>query len=135
MNPISAIMGQAGLSQSAQRQGQLAQAQMERAAQDSVYRAQMQQAGIQQYDPFKVNAYVQDQKLIVNNTAVKEKTMFSMYSLMKDYTKKHSDLIFTVLLVMLADKWFFKGTFKQAITDMVAKLIDKAHKLTDENKT
>lgn len=55
-----------------------------------------------------------------------EKKMFSFYSSMKEYVKRHGDIIFTVFFIMAADKWFFQGALKGALQRLVEKMISKA---------
>ncbi len=60
----------------------------------------------------------------INTPKQEKKTMFKAF---REYLSKHSDIVFTVFLVMLADKWFFKGALKGSVQGLASKLIDKAH--------
>jgi len=71
------------------------------------------------------NIYTTGSSGIVTNLK-KESKMFGIYGSLKQYIAKHSDLIFTVAFVMLADRWFFGGAFKNTLQGLVGKLIAKA---------
>lgn len=60
------------------------------------------------------------------------KTMFGLYGSFKNYVTKHADILFTVVLVMIADKWFFGGALKNSIQGLANKLITKAHDEMDK---
>lgn len=62
------------------------------------------------------------------NKKPKENKMLGLYGTLKQYIQKHGDIIFTVILVMLADKYLFNGAFKGALKGMFDKLVTKANK-------
>lgn len=64
-------------------------------------------------------------KVPVTDETKKEekKTMFKAF---REYLQRHSDIVFTVFLIMIADRWFFKGAFKETLKGLAGKLINKA---------
>lgn len=95
--------------------------------------------GLMQAKTYKnINLHVQDGNLVVDGNLevkgkiiTKESKMLGIYGSLKNYIAKHADLIFTVLLVMLADKWFFKGAFTNTLQSLVGKLVNRAHDEVD----
>lgn len=73
-------------------------------------------------------------KIIPDNAVLtlKENKVLGLYGNMKNYLSKHSDIIFTVVLVMLADKFFFNGVFKNTLQGIVNKLLTRAEKEVGE---
>lgn len=63
----------------------------------------------------------------------KETKMFGIYGSLKQYVQKHADVLFTVMLVLVADKFFFHGALKSSIQGLADKLIGKAHKELDKH--
>ncbi len=68
---------------------------------------------------------------VTGKIITKETKMLGIYGSLKAYIQKHADLIFTVALVMLADKWFFKGAFTNTLQSLVGKLVNRAHDEVD----
>lgn len=61
-----------------------------------------------------------------------EQPMFGLYGSFKAYVQKHGDILFTLLLILVADKWFFHGALKGTLQGLADKLIGKAHKELDK---
>lgn len=64
--------------------------------------------------------------------SAKEKEVFGIYGAFRDYIKRHADIIFTTLFVMLLDKWCFDGRLKGTLQSLAEKLIGKAHDEMDK---
>lgn len=61
-----------------------------------------------------------------------QKPKRSIMKLFKDYLEAHRDAIFTLLLILLADHYVFKGAFSETIKAAFSKLLAQAHKKIDE---
>lgn len=78
---------------------------------------------------------IQDSKILSSDRMFKpkeEKKMFSIYSSFKTFVTKHSDVIFTVVLVLVLDKFVFGGALKNSLQGLADKLLSKAHKIIDK---
>lgn len=51
----------------------------------------------------------------------------------KDYLEAHKNILFTVVLTLLADHFVFGGVFREKIKSAVDKLLDKAHRQIEKN--
>lgn len=56
----------------------------------------------------------------------------SIMKLFRDYLEAHRDTIFTLVLILLADHFVFKGAFSETIKAAFSKLLAQAHKKIDE---
>jgi len=56
----------------------------------------------------------------------------SLMKLFRDYLEAHRDAIFTLILILLADHYVFKGAFAETIKAAFSKLLAQAHKKIDE---
>lgn len=51
---------------------------------------------------------------------------------LRDYLEAHKNILFTIVLALLADHYVFDGVFREKIKSAVDKLLDKAHKQIGE---
>jgi hypothetical protein len=69
---------------------------------------------------------------------VSQKEKKSMLQELRDYMKKHRDLLFTFGLVLLLDQLVFKGAFRERLENVVKGMLGKveqaagAHNATDQ---
>lgn len=74
-------------------------------------------------------------ELPITSANKEKKSMFSFYGDLKTYIRKHGDILFTILFIVLLDKWLFQGTFKKSLEGLVEKLLGRAHKELDKTDT
>lgn len=101
---------------------------------NDLYAQQQRQLDMRQYDysgmldnnpgaMINANQIDWNNRTLIKETKKEEKSMFRSF---REYISRHSDIIFTVVLVMLADRWFFKGALKSSVQGLAHKLIAKA---------
>lgn len=61
---------------------------------------------------------------IYYNQEQKDKSIMKAF---RDYLEQHKNMIFTVVLALLADHYVFNGIFREKIKSLINKLLDKAH--------
>lgn len=77
--------------------------------------------------PINLASLVQSQYTNSSLTPQEPKKRGFMKAL-KEYIATHKDLLFTIALVLVIDRYVFNGVFREKIKGAVDKLLDKAHK-------
>jgi choline kinase len=86
-----------------------------------------QQSYLQQLGIGWSNIYSKPGEVVSDPKLLKTKESKSMFKAFREYLGRHSDIVFTVFLVMIADKVFFHGALKGSVKALAEKLISKAH--------
>ena len=70
-----------------------------------------------------------------NQVSQKEKGKLSMLKEFKSYVAEHKDLIFSIILLFLADKVFLEGALQSKIASLVHRIMDGMEKKVASSPT
>lgn len=66
-----------------------------------------------------------------DDKSIKTKENKTMYKSLREFIERHSDLIWTLILALLLDKYVFEGKFKAKLTSMIETVVNKASEKVD----
>ena len=60
--------------------------------------------------------------------------MFSIYGQLKEFVKGHRDILFTIVGILILDKYVLNGALRERVQKLVETLLERAESLVSPKK-